>query len=154
MEGSSRPTGQSMMVKSIAFSSLRACPRKHSKPERSGCRDASTPLARSLAGSQTRAPASGGIFPGIWATCWRTFRTLGRRGIRVSNCRHCGWETKSVESGYMSKTRVLFPPELCRIRESNYFAPQVSRIPGNRSQTLASHVLRILATGDKFLSLT
>ena len=82
-----------MTGKSIAFSSRRGCHRKRSKPERSGWRDAFTLLARSLAGSQTRAPASGGIFPGIWATCWRTFRTLGRRGIRVSNCRRCGWET-------------------------------------------------------------
>jgi len=93
MEGSSPPTGRSMTGKSIAFSSLRGCHRKPSKPERSGWRDAFTLLARSLAVSQTRAPASGGIFPGIWATCWRTFRTLGRHGIRVSNCRQCGWKT-------------------------------------------------------------
>jgi hypothetical protein len=93
MEGSLPPTGRSMTGKSTAFSSLRGCHRKRSKPVRSGWRDASTPLARSLAGSQTRVPASGGIFPGIWATCWRTFRTLGRRGIRVSNGRHCGGET-------------------------------------------------------------
>src|SRR5690349_11180327 len=84
MEGSSPPTGRSMTGRSTAFSSLHGCHRKCSKPERSGWRDASTPFARSLVGSQIRAPASGGIFLGISATCWRTFRTLGRPGIRAS----------------------------------------------------------------------
>ena len=109
MEESSPPTGRSMMGKSIAFSSRRGCHRKRSKPERSGWRDAFTLLARSLAGSQTRAPASGGIFPGIWATCWRTFRTPGRRGIRVSNCRHCGWGKRLPQSSASMITR--FAPE-------------------------------------------
>src|SRR5579862_1480617 len=91
MEGSSPPTGRSTTGKSTAFSSLRGCPEKRSKRERSGWDGASTPLARLLVGSQTRALAHGGIFPGIWATCWRTLRTLGPRGIRVSDCRHSDW---------------------------------------------------------------
>src|SRR5579859_54588 len=91
MEGSLPPTGRSMTAKSTVSSNLRVCPRKHSKQERSGWHDASTPLARLLAGSQNRALAHGGIFPGIWATCWRTFRTLGHRGIRVSDCRPRDW---------------------------------------------------------------
>jgi len=82
--GFSPPTGRGMTGKRTAFSSLHGCHRKCSKPERSGWRDASTPLAQLVAGSQARAPASGGIFPGMWATCWPTFRTPGRRGIRAA----------------------------------------------------------------------
>ena len=33
---------------------------------------------------QNPVPASGGIFPAIWATCWPIFATLARHGIRVS----------------------------------------------------------------------
>ena len=125
-EGSSPLTGRSTTGKSTVFSSLRVCHRKHSKPERSGWRDAFTPLAPSLAGSQNRVPASGGIFPGISATCWRIFRTLGQRGIRVSNSRHS--ESIQVNSAWRREfdhprtRRIAFWPAMFGERIERYSA--------------------------------